>query len=200
MREVLGFSAKETAAALETSVASVNSALQRARAAVAQRTPEQSQQQTLRALGDERVTQLVEEYMAAWERNDVAKVVSMLADGASFTMPPLASWFRGAGQIGIFLEGSPLSGDWDWKPLRVRANGQEALAFYAFDAEEGAYTRFALNVLTFEGERISDVTAFIARTPESPDRATVLRMPEQPVDRLMMDAAFGRLGLPERLD
>lgn len=200
MREVLGFSAKETAASLDTSVASVNSALQRARAAVSERTPEQSQQQTLKALGDERVTELVTEYMTAWERNDVPKVVSMLAEDASFTMPPLASWFRGAEQIGVFLEGSPMSGDWRWKPLRVKANGQEALAFYAWDEDEGAYTRFALNVLTFDGERISDVTAFIARTPESPDRATVLRMPEQPADELMMDAAFGRLELPESLD
>ena len=81
LSEVLGFSAKEVADALDTTVASVNSALQRARKAVEERTPEQSQQETLRAIGDERLRELVEEYVAAWERNDVETVVGMLADG-----------------------------------------------------------------------------------------------------------------------
>src|SRR5213080_5020454 len=71
MREVLGFSAKEVAAMLDTSLASVNSALQRARAAVEARVPEQSQQTTLRALGDEKVRDLVTRYVDAWERCDV---------------------------------------------------------------------------------------------------------------------------------
>lgn len=71
LREVLGFSAAEVAASLETSVASVNSALQRARRATEGRLPDQSQQATLRALGDEGVRELVEGYMRAWERGDV---------------------------------------------------------------------------------------------------------------------------------
>ncbi len=199
LREVLGFSAAETADSLETTTASVNSALQRARKAVEDKLPEQSQQQTLRSLGDDRVRELVESYMEAWERCDVDKVVSMLAEDAAFTMPPLGTWFGGRDEIEAFLRLSPMSGDWEWKPLRVRANGQEALAFYAWTPGEDAYTRFALNVLTFRGEQIAEVDAFIARAPETPDRETVLRMPEQPVDELAMDAAFERLGLPERL-
>lgn len=199
LREVLGFSAAETADSLETTTASVNSALQRARKAVEDKLPEQSQQQTLRSLGDDRVRELVESYMEAWERCDVDKVVSMLAEDAAFTMPPLGTWFGGRDEIEAFLRLSPMSGDWEWKPLRVRANGQEALAFYAWTPGDDAYTRFALNVLTFRGEQIAEVDAFIARTPETPDRETVLRMPEQPVDELAMDAAFERLGLPERL-
>src|SRR5437879_5577928 len=71
LREVLGFSAKEVAETLETTVASVNSALQRARKAVDERTPEQSQQATLRALGDQGVSELVEAYVDAWEQGDV---------------------------------------------------------------------------------------------------------------------------------
>src|SRR5918996_1551692 len=71
LREVLGFSAQETADTLDTSVASVNSALQRARATIEKRLPEQSQQETLRALGDDRLRELVEQYADAWERNDV---------------------------------------------------------------------------------------------------------------------------------
>ena len=199
LREVLGFSAAETADSLETTTASVNSALQRARKAVEDKLPEQSQQQTLRSLGDDRVRELVESYMEAWERCDVDKVVSMLAEDAAFTMPPLGTWFGGRDEIEAFLRLSPMSGDWEWKPLRVRANGQEALAFYAWNPGEDAYTRFALNVLTFRDELIAEVDAFIARAPETPDRETVLRMPEQPVDELAMDAAFKRLGLPERL-
>ena len=68
LREVLGFSAKESAETLETTTASVNSALQRARATVEDRLPDQSQQATLRSLGDERVREIVDEYVDAWQR------------------------------------------------------------------------------------------------------------------------------------
>ena len=96
LRDVLGFSAKETAETLETTVASANSALQRARATVEERLPEQSQQATLRALGDERLNEIVESYMKAWERCDVDAVVGMLTEDACFSMPPLATWFAAA--------------------------------------------------------------------------------------------------------
>jgi RNA polymerase sigma-70 factor (ECF subfamily) len=200
LREVLGFSAREAAETLETTTASVNSALQRARAAVDERLPEQSQQATLRSLGDDRVRELVEEYMAAWESDDVDTVVSMLAEDATFTMPPLASWFGGRDEIETFLAGWPLSGQWRWRPIRVRANGQEALAFYSWDPDAGAYLPFALNVLTFRGDRISDVTAFITRSAPAPDRDVVARMPEHPFDPLALAAAFENFGLPDRLD
>src|SRR3954468_11680117 len=78
MREVLGFSAKECADALDTTVASINSALQRARKTVDEKLPEQSQQATLRALGDARVRELVQRYVDAWESGDVSRVVAML--------------------------------------------------------------------------------------------------------------------------
>src|SRR5436190_3245428 len=66
LREVLGFSAREVAESLDTTVASVNSALQRARASVEERMPEQSQQATLRALGDEGLREIVDGYVDAW--------------------------------------------------------------------------------------------------------------------------------------
>src|SRR5262249_39083535 len=103
LREVLGFSAQETADALETSVASVNSALQRARATIQKKLPDQSQQTTLKSLGDDRLQEIVEEYADAWERSDVDSVVSMLAEDASFTMPPMARWFHGRDDIRGFL-------------------------------------------------------------------------------------------------
>ena len=82
----------------------------------------------------------------------------------------------------------------------ARASGQPALAFYHWDEEEGAYIPFALNVLTIQGDRISDVTAFICRSIESPNRSAYERFPEEPVDPVLLEAYFGRFGLPARLD
>ena len=91
LREVLGFSAKEVAEILDTTPASVNSAMQRARAAVDERLPEHTQQATLRTLGDDEIRALVERYVDAWDRGDVDAVVSMLAEEATFSMPPTSS-------------------------------------------------------------------------------------------------------------
>ena len=201
LREVLGFSAREVAESLDSTTASVNSALQRARKTIDEQLPEQSQQQTLRTLGDDRLSEIVGTYVDAWERNDVEAVVAMLADDATFAMPPLRTWFGGREEIAEFLVGWPLSGAWRWRPLRVRANGQEALAFYNWDEDAGAFVPFALNVLTFEGELVHDVTAFISRTaPPDADLEVTARMPEQEYDPMALAAAFGNFGLPERLD
>src|SRR3954465_14507726 len=124
LREVLGYSAKEAAETLETTTASVNSALQRARATVEDRLPDRSQQETLRLLGDDRVKEIVDTYVDAWERADVDAVVGMLTEDAAFTMPPLRSWFGGREDIATFLQLSPLGGDWRWRPVYVQANGQ----------------------------------------------------------------------------
>ena len=200
LREVLGFSAKEVAASLTTTVASVNSALQRARATVEQRVPEQSQQVTCRALGDDGLRELVDRYVDAWERNDVEAFAAMLADDATFAMPPLASWFRGRDAIAQWARGWPLSGAWRWHVVRTTANGQPALGFYAWNAEEQRYRPFALNVLTLRGTQVSDVTAFIARSAEPRDREVFERYPDEPVDAAKVDDVFGRFGLPARLD
>src|SRR5215210_1253772 len=200
LREVLGFSAREVADQLETSVASVNSALQRARKGVEERVPEQSQQATLRELGDDRLREIVERYVEAWEQNDVDTVMELLAEDASFTMPPLASWFSGEESIRVFLSGWPLSGTWRWRPIRTRANGQPALAFYIWDEEQRAYMPFALNVLTFRGELISDVTAFVARSTDIPDGESYARWPDEAINPARLYAAFESFGLPERLE
>jgi RNA polymerase sigma-70 factor, ECF subfamily len=200
LREVLGFSARESAESLETTVASVNSALQRARRALAERLPQQSQQATLRALGDDRLSEIVDGYVEAWERGDVETVVSMLSEDASFAMPPLASWFSGREALRIFLAGWPLSGLWRWRHLRTSANGQPALAFYCWDEREQAHLPFALNVLTLRGELISDVTAFVARSIERPEREVYAHWPEQPADPRRLAGTFERFGLPARLD
>ena len=200
MREVLGFSAKETAEALETTTASVNSALQRARKTVEERTPEQSQQATLRSLGDDRVREIVESYVDAWQRGEVDEVVGLLAEDASFSMPPMSTWYRGREGIATWMRNSPLSGDFRWRPLLTHANGQPTLAFYSWDPEEDAYIPFALNVLSFEGEKIKDVTAFIARSSQDPDPEVQAQTPYQPTDYQKLAEAYERFGLPERLE
>ena len=198
LREVLGFSAKEVAETLETSVASVNSALQRARKSVDERLPDPTQQVTLREIGDARLTELVSEYVEAWEQGDVETVVNLLTEDAAFAMPPLASWFSGREQIGEFLAGFAV-GMWRWKGLRTQANGQTALAFYVWDEDERAHMPFALNLLAFRDERIKEVTAFIVRSTQSPDAEAYVRFTEEPADADRLRAAFGRFDLPDRL-
>jgi RNA polymerase sigma-70 factor, ECF subfamily len=200
LREVLGFSAREVAESLDTTVASVNSALQRARRAAEDRLPERSQQATLRSLGDRRLTEIVDGYVDAWERGDVDEVVSRLAQDATFAMPPLRTWYRGRDALATFLAGWPLSGAWRWRHVRVRANGQEALAFYSWDPELGSYEPFALNVLSLSGPLISDVTAFVTRSTGRSEREVYGRWPEQPADPSRLRGFFERFGLPDRLD
>jgi RNA polymerase sigma-70 factor (ECF subfamily) len=200
LREVLGFSAKEVAAALDTSVASVNSALQRARASVDERVPDRSQQATLRALGDDEVRELVTRYVDAWERNDVETFASMLAEDATFAMPPLAGWYSGREAIEEWAIGWPLSGAWRWRTVVTSANGQPAIGFYAWDEDQGAYMPFALNVLTLRGSEVSEVVAFIARSTEATDPEAYERYPEEPADERALEATFGRFGLPDRLE
>jgi RNA polymerase sigma-70 factor, ECF subfamily len=200
MREVLGFSAREVAESLETTTASVNSALQRARKAIDERLPDQSQQAALRSLGDDGLREVVDGYVEAWNRGDVETVVAMLTKDATFAMPPLRTWFGGRDAIAVFLAGWPLSGQWRWRQVRVRASGQEALAFYTWDEDQKAYLPFALNVLTLRGALISDVTAFLIRSTQIPDRQVLARLPEQPADPLRLTAAFERFGLPESLN
>jgi RNA polymerase sigma-70 factor (ECF subfamily) len=199
LREVLGFSAKEVAEQLETSVASVNSALQRARAAVEERVPEESQQETLRTLGDDDLRQLVDRYVDAWERNDVEQFAAMLAEDATFAMPPLASWYSTREGIAQWARSWPLSGAWRWKTIFTRANGQPALAFYAWNEDEQAYLPFGLNVMTLRGSQIADVTAFVARSIEEERQEAYERWPDEPLDERRLSGTFGRFGLPDRL-
>ena len=199
LREVLGFSAREVALSLDTTVASVNSALQRARRTVRERLPERSQQATLRALGDRRLTEIVDGYVEAWERGDVDEVVSRLAQDATFAMPPLRTWYRGREALRTFLAGWPLSGAWRWRHLRVQASGQEALAFYSWDPDVEAFEAFALNVLTLRGALISDVTAFVTRSTRPAEREAYARWPDRPADPSRLEGFFGRFGLSDRL-
>jgi len=199
LREVLGFSAQETASLLSTSVPSVNSALQRARATVAARVPERSQQRTLRALGDQALSELVDRYVSAWERCDVEAFAEMLAADASFAMPPLTTWYTPRDAVIAWARNYSLNGAWQWRTVRTQANGQPALAFYTWDEAAAAYLPFALNVLTLRDGLVSDVTAFIVRSSEDPRPDAYIRFPDQPMQRDRLAGAFVRFGVPDRL-
>jgi RNA polymerase sigma-70 factor, ECF subfamily len=201
LREVLGYSAKEVADLLDTSVPAVNSAMQRARKAVDERTPEQSQQATLRAIGDDGLSEIVEGYMDAMGRQDVDAVVSMLTEDALWSMPPLASWFGGSHEaVAEFLRLGPLSGEWRFRHRATTASGQPAIGVYSWDPDQGAYFPFALDVLTLRGDKIAEVTAFITRSVEATSEDYFRRWPAQPNDPAKVAAVFEAMGLPTRVD
>src|SRR5262249_47753730 len=166
LREVLGFSARETAKILETSVASVNSALQRARGKLERELPARSQQETLRALGEERSRAMVSRFVEAWNRGDIPGIVAMLSEEASFTMPPLPTWFRGRDDIAAFLTtqfdaGRTLLSSWRFEA--TSASGQAAMIGHRRNSDTGPYDHSTLSVLTFEGELIAAITVFMGQ-------------------------------------
>jgi RNA polymerase sigma-70 factor (ECF subfamily) len=199
LREVLGFSAQEAATMLQTTVASINSALQRARAAVRERVPERTQQATLRAMGDRGLRELVQRYVQAWEHCDVEAFTGLLVADATFAMPPLATWYTPRETIATWARESSLSGAWRWRTVLTQANAQPALGFYSWDEAAGTYMPFALNVLSLRDGLVSDVTAFIVRSIEAPDPEAYVRFPEQPMDKRRLTGTFERFGLPDRL-
>ena len=161
LRDVLGFSAAEVAAQLETSVASVTSALQRARSAARARLPERSQQTALRALGDRAVADLAHRYATALETGDVDALLGLLTDDATWCMPPMPTWFTGHESLRAWLVRGPLSVR--WRHQTAQANGQLAVGCYIFDSGSGRYQPGVIDVLTLDGDKIAAVTAFILK-------------------------------------
>ncbi len=198
LREVLGFSAQEVGETLDTSVPSVNSALQRARRTVAEKVPERSQTLTLRALGEARLREIVEDYMEAMRGGDVARVVSMLTADAAWSMPPLASWYGGLDEVEVFLRNGPLNGEWRWRHRPGRANGGLAVGTYTWVEAAGTHLPFSLDVLTLDGERIKEVTAFVVRVADTPDGYS--RWPDRATSPERVEAVFGSFGLPDHVD
>jgi RNA polymerase sigma-70 factor, ECF subfamily len=117
----------------------------------------------LRSLGDERVREIVDNFVDAFEQGDVDAIVGLLAEDATFEMPPYATWYRGRAAVADswLMPGGPPP---RLRYVPTRANGQLALGTYALDAEGSRFVPIALDVLTLRGTRIADVTAF--RTPE----------------------------------
>ena len=157
LRDVLGFAASESATILQTSEASVKGALQRARAALAQR-PIDSSRAPVPDSPQER--EIVGRFAEAVERGDTKAVVALLADEAWVTMPPYPFEYQGKEAITIFLDDrARLRG----APLRVvptRANGQPAFGCYLDDRHAPIARPFGFLVLTLDGEQISAITFF----------------------------------------
>jgi len=157
--EVLGFSAREVADTLDTTPASVHSALQRARKVVHELRAEPSQQRALRTLGDTRLREIVTRYATALEQGDAHTLVALLTADATWSMPPKPAWYRGRAAITDFLVRLPLRER--WRHLPVRANGQQAVACYIWEEQAEAYVGRIIDVLTLRGDKIAAVTAFI---------------------------------------
>ena len=155
VRDVLGFSAEETAGLLEVTVPTVNSALQRARASIAERVPARSQQATLRDLGEPAQRALVASFVSAWERADVDVLLALLASDARFMMPPIPTWFDGIDAIRRFVAERMFQTPWHLVPMR--ASGQLAFACY-----QGPAIRLgALAVVTVRGRAIAQICGFL---------------------------------------
>ena len=165
LRDVLGYSARETAEALETTPVSVDSALQRAHKTIDERVPQRSQQATLRSLGDDALDEIVKRFVAAWERNDVAAVVALLAEDARMTMPPLPSWYSGREAVASFVRGWALSEAKRWRLIPASANAQLAFGGYTWDEETAIFMPHSVKVLTLRDAEIEEITAFL--TPEA---------------------------------
>jgi RNA polymerase sigma-70 factor (ECF subfamily) len=159
LRDVLAFSAAEVATALDTSVAGVNSALQRARAGLEARRDPTTQQRTLRELGDTGREELVAAFVAAWERSDVEALLDLLVEDARLSMPPLPAWFDGREAIRRFLTERMFATPWRLVPSD--ANGQLAFACYQ-GTPDGDYRLGGLTVVALRGDRVAELTSFLA--------------------------------------
>jgi RNA polymerase sigma-70 factor (ECF subfamily) len=161
LRDVLGWSARETAELMEASVAASNSALQRARATLkAQLPPARSEWRRAPGAGGEE-RELLRRYIAAMERADVDGLVAMLADDARMTMPPYPTWFAGAGAIARFHVGTVWGGGRAYRHVATRANRQPAAAVYMRAPGDEAFRPLALDVLRVERGRIAEINAFV---------------------------------------
>jgi RNA polymerase sigma-70 factor (TIGR02960 family) len=159
LREVLEFSAAEVARILDTTPASVNSALQHARKTVDERVPPATQRAELDALGPDGRRELVDAFVAAWERADVPALLELLAEDARFTMPPLPAWFLGREDIARFFNERMFATPWRLAP--VRANGQLAFACYQGEAGGDRFRLGAINVLSLRDGRIVEIAGFL---------------------------------------
>jgi RNA polymerase sigma-70 factor (TIGR02960 family) len=156
LRDVLDWSASETASALEMSVAAANSALQRARATLEERLPAR-EAVVSEASVDER--ELLERLVAAHERADVAAAVALMRDDVRVTMPPNPWFFEGLDVVRPLLErGLPEPGE--WRLVLTRANRMPAAASYLRDWDDTEFRAFKLDLIRLEGGLVAELTTF----------------------------------------
>jgi RNA polymerase sigma-70 factor (TIGR02960 family) len=163
LRDALGLSAADSAEALNLTVASVNSALQRARPTLRDHLPRHRADWTAPE-PTERERAVLKRYMAAAERLDLTEVAALLTEDVTLTMPPNPFWFVGRDALTDFLRTSldPASPMFlgHWRHLPARANGQLAAGGYVRRPGTTVYRAQVLDVLRFEGDRIAEITSF----------------------------------------
>jgi RNA polymerase sigma-70 factor, ECF subfamily len=159
LREVLAWRASEVAELLDTSVASVNSALQRARATLAERGGEGADAAVSDPL-DEEQQKLLDRYVAAFEGYDMAALTALLHEDAVMTMPPFDLWLRGTPDITGFMTtlGSACEGS---RLVPVAVNGLPGFAQYKPDPDTGGFTAWSVQVLEISDGRIAGFHFFL---------------------------------------
>ncbi|WP_369171960.1 sigma-70 family RNA polymerase sigma factor [Streptomyces sp. R28] len=159
LREVLAWKASEVAELLDTTVASVNSALQRARATLAERDDKAAGAAVSDPL-DEEQQKLLERYVAAFEGYDMSALTALLHEDAVMTMPPFDLWLTGHDDITGFMTtlGSACEGS---RLVPVQVNGLPGFAQYKPDPEEGGFTPWAVQVLEISDRRLTGFHFFL---------------------------------------
>jgi len=164
LRDVLAWQAKEVAYLLDMTISAVNSALHRARATM-RKHHEADRDAAVRSLpDDERTRRLLREYLQAWGAADIARLIALLKDDATWVMPPLPTWYRGREAIQAFIATGLLAAPGIRRRyLPTRANGQPAMAIYHGSEASNAYQAVGLQVLTVDGSvwQIAQVTTFL---------------------------------------
>jgi RNA polymerase sigma-70 factor (ECF subfamily) len=159
LRDALGWSEQETAQVLETSLASVKSALTRARSRMRTLLPSGREDWAAAPAGDDERAAL-ERFMRAYEESDAAALAAILREDARQTMPPALLWFDGRNAIiahhARLFDGSIGT----FRLMPARANRQLAAAAYLRSPGETAYRLAGLNVFRVEGDRIAEITSF----------------------------------------
>ncbi len=164
LRDVLGWPAKNTAEALALTLASANSALQRARVTMREHLPDGRVDWSARTrhelTADERA--LVSMYMEAHERLDIDGLAALLRDDLRFAMPPQPGvWIGRDETVKSWVKGGFGSGEYvDWRCLLTSANGQPAVAMYLRRSGDSVYRAFALDVLRIANGLVAEITAF----------------------------------------
>jgi RNA polymerase sigma-70 factor (ECF subfamily) len=162
LRDVLDWPAKDTAALLETSVAAVNSALQRARAGLKEHLPERRAEWAPGADPTEAERELLDRYIEASERADAQGIAALMREDSTWSMPPEPGLFRGRDAIvGHWMEGGMGTEEFGrFRCLVTSANRQPAVACYLRRPGEDEYRALALDVLRIEEGEIADITSF----------------------------------------
>jgi RNA polymerase sigma-70 factor (ECF subfamily) len=157
LRDVLRWTAKETATALGTTVAAVNSALQRAHAQLAEK---QLTEGTVEDDLSPDLEAMLERYVKAFWDKDVNALVGMLASDAVWEMPPFTGWYAGAENIAELIDTQCPGGTHDMPMIRTSANGQPAYGLY-MRQPDGHFEPFQLQVLQVVDGRVRHVVAFL---------------------------------------